>query len=814
MAGVSKRKKHIKKLAAEKKRKKHVQAAETNLNVKNNEESLGEIFRDLESDDEIIWGDDDLDNNQEDLIQILMTQMQNYVPPTRRSTYTGNSSRTKRRHQSEESEKSEESEDDYDHSQQVINSLETQLKEKNLDEDHKLRLTAILQYMRLLEFQNSKLEASLSVAHQLKKGPWFARCLRLWSHMLQNGESIPFSKREKHCKVKSLLDDEDVQMQITSYLREKKFEFYVADFVDYVTNTIFPSLGIETKTTISETTARNWLKKMGYHYKKYQKGVYVDGHEREDVVDYQKLMPIFEGDEMEIQINPDLQPGEQIHILVTHYETTFHSNDGRNAGWAPDHEQPLRKKGQGRAIHISDFICETIGRLQLNEEQRLSEIGDRIPHEARVIMNPGKNHDGWWTVEKLVEQIIQRAIPIFETTHPNAIGIFAFDNSTSHGAFAPDALIASRMNVNPGGKQPRMRNTIFNEQVQSMNFPDDYFDEKLRGKPKGMRQVLEERQLMKPGLTGYCRNNESKDTQCCMRHILENQPDFLAQKGMIQEVIEEQGHKKYSRKNCDYTWTGLQRVVPIALNQVPLSHIRAFARKSYRYMDAYRKGLDVKQAEYAVKPVIHNNSGLLSMLQNIHTQKGLAVFSEINIQNIKHISGRCKLQRQRNQQDINIYIATVAAKIAKEFKNNKDNFSCIADWSLIYIEISATELYASIGQSFEYQEQLASKINLRFDTRYLGSTVNEKFQGLIRDFNLMDNYVKEKGERITRLSKRYYEEFLSIFWKKLVSDYVKIHEKNMVTRMASNDAAKILVLLNKLGESANVTLRDVDKENK
>jgi hypothetical protein len=28
---------------------------------------------------------------------------------------------------------------------------------------------------------------------------------------------------------------------------------------------------------------------MGYHYKKYQKGVYVDGHEREDVVEYRKI---------------------------------------------------------------------------------------------------------------------------------------------------------------------------------------------------------------------------------------------------------------------------------------------------------------------------------------------------------------------------------------------------------------------------------------------------------------------------------------------------------------------------------------------
>ena len=37
--------------------------------------------------------------------------------------------------------------------------------------------------------------------------------------------------------------------------------------------------------------------------------------------------------------------------------------------------------------------------------------------------------------------------------------------------------------------------------------------------------------------------------------------------------------------------------------------------------------------------VIHNNSDLLSMLQDIRTQKGLTAFSEIDIQNIKHISG-------------------------------------------------------------------------------------------------------------------------------------------------------------------------------
>jgi hypothetical protein len=72
-------------------------------------------------------------------------------------------------------------------------------------------------------------------------------------------------------------------------------------------------------------------------------------------------MPKFKDDNLEIQINPDLQENERLHILVTQDETTFHSNDGRQSGWAPHGEQPLRKKGRGRSIHVSDFLCETIG---------------------------------------------------------------------------------------------------------------------------------------------------------------------------------------------------------------------------------------------------------------------------------------------------------------------------------------------------------------------------------------------------------------------------------------------------------------------
>ena len=70
------------------------------------------------------------------------------------------------------------------------------------------------------------------------------------------------------------------------------------------------------------------------------------------------------------------------------------------------------------------------------------------------------------------------------STDPGMIAVFAFDNSSSHAKLADDTLNAANMNLNPGEKQPIMRDTIFNGRVQSMVFPADYSDEKLRGQQK------------------------------------------------------------------------------------------------------------------------------------------------------------------------------------------------------------------------------------------------------------------------------------------------------------------------------------------
>ena len=115
-------------------------------------------------------------------------------------------------------------------------------------------------------------------------------------------------------------------------------------------------------------------------------------------------------------------------------------------------------------IHVSDFISETIGRIKLSEEQIADQlkrsVEQRLPaFETRKITYPGKGFDAWWDLAQSIDQI-KITIKVFEFTHPNCIGVFTFDCSSAHEGFAEDVLNINNMNINPGRKQRKLRNTI------------------------------------------------------------------------------------------------------------------------------------------------------------------------------------------------------------------------------------------------------------------------------------------------------------------------------------------------------------------
>ena len=214
---------------------------------------------------------------------------------------------------------------------------------------------------------------------------------------------------------------------------------------------------------------------LGFNRLHHQKGVYFDGHDREDVVQYRNdfLSKMNDLDEKSVACDglpPQLGEGEKLLIRVVHDESTFYSNYDQSYYWGDDMTNVLRQKSLGSSIMVSEFIDEDIRFLRDDMDQ------------ARVVLETQK--DGYFTNNLLLKQV-EKTVDIFDRVHPNGSGIFLFDNAPSHKKVAEDSLNVDKMNVGSGGRQPVMRDTIWNGTVQSMVLPD--------GRPKGMKIVLEER---------------------------------------------------------------------------------------------------------------------------------------------------------------------------------------------------------------------------------------------------------------------------------------------------------------------------------
>jgi len=136
--------------------------------------------------------------------------------------------------------------------QALIDTIGNKLKFENehLTPGHQIRLKAIQHYLQLLNKGHTKLNASQVVADLFNRGKWFARCVRSWVKSFIIYGDIPQSNRGKHFKGSSILNDEDIQLKVTSYLRQHKFDVTVTSFCDYISNEILPSIGIEKKNKI------------------------------------------------------------------------------------------------------------------------------------------------------------------------------------------------------------------------------------------------------------------------------------------------------------------------------------------------------------------------------------------------------------------------------------------------------------------------------------------------------------------------------------------------------------------------------------
>ena len=128
-------------------------------------------------------------------------------------------------------------------------------------------------------------------------------------------------------------------------------------------------------------------------------------------------------------------------------------------------------------------------------------------------------------------------------------------------------------------------------------------------------------------------------------HTARRTARLRSQKALLPETVEAAGHsiifypkfhpefnfieifwgacKAFARRHCDYSWKTLQTTVPQALALVSLSSIRKFARKSERYIDAYRLKDEIHltpaQVEYAVKKYRSHRRIPAKVLEELYT---------------------------------------------------------------------------------------------------------------------------------------------------------------------------------------------------
>jgi hypothetical protein len=263
--------------------------------------------------------------------------------------------------------------------------LKLQEKSRNLQLDLILRahLTGMIGVLNLYldpQLQSNWTELSVVVAKIEGHGVNRARNLREWIlRFIQSGELPVHHLGQSRW---TIFDDKDLSQTLQTLLLSHTKGRYItaSDVVELVSGPVmqekFTRSGVSC-TSISERTARRWLQQLSWRYGAMCNGMYLDGHEREDVVAYRNAFVArwkvydkwfhtwdSEGVEHRPQNAFPVEGGRFRLILVTHDESVFYQNDFRKTHWIASTSKaaPL-PKGDGQSIMVSDFLTSEWGRL-------------------------------------------------------------------------------------------------------------------------------------------------------------------------------------------------------------------------------------------------------------------------------------------------------------------------------------------------------------------------------------------------------------------------------------------------------------------
>ena len=341
------------------------------------------------------------------------------------------------------------------------------------------------------------------------------RTIRNWRReFIENDSVITETLRGKYTRP-TLWQNEELNAEATKYIRENasipgKPNLTTQQFCDWVNTELLPNSELDSAIprSIGLVTANTWMHELGFSIIEKSKGIYIDGHEREDVVAYRKrflnkmtavgfLTPSNAPTESAANsLDQDfLCANPEKSVIIFHDESIFCSNEDQLTQWGLKGDHFVRPKSKESVIMVSNFITEKDGYFRLRDEEieEAQSIFPNIRKEARAFLEYGGGKEGYWNAERFIDQMeVATQIAEFKYVRKDMRVYWVFDHSSYHTAFAPDALNVSVMNVKPGGDQPRMRDTIYKGKLQKMNFDD--------GTPKGLKRILEERGIQTRGM--------------------------------------------------------------------------------------------------------------------------------------------------------------------------------------------------------------------------------------------------------------------------------------------------------------------------
>jgi hypothetical protein len=346
-------------------------------------------------------------------------------------------------------------------------------------------------------------------------------------------------------------------------------------------------------------------------------------------------------------------PGFKPFVLGVHDESTVHVHDTQKTSWEPEGEIRMKIKSSGSGIMISEIIFEKCRYLACDDtewatfcafdtfkpnghthctswaEVRIVD-GTRTryedyplflvdgqtepPRASLLLFEYGKSKAGYFTTEHFVRNQFA-ALMLFEFLFPENRLFAVYDNATIHRSRGNDSLDASVMNLSPGGRQRKQRDTMYKDKTGVDVVQRLVTDSNVA---KGLLQILSER-----GETWV--KKPSKPQAVAM---LNKYDDFKDQSSWIERIfnVSACGHrmlfapkchpelqypiesswakmKGHIRRRCKHTLPSLRENIIAALqpDNIPLTLVQKWFRKMRDYMAAYEDGATGKTADKKVK---------------------------------------------------------------------------------------------------------------------------------------------------------------------------------------------------------------------